>query len=88
MKVDKMAIPEPYKSAHKDCGPGNNHKERVLASNKVGCFYCLEIFSPTEITEWTGDSCALCPHRGIDSVLPEFEQLSPEFLSEMNKYWF
>ena len=81
-------IPEAYKSAHKDCGPGNKHKERVLASRKVGCFYCQTIFSPTEIKEWTIDECALCPYCGIDSVLPESEDLTPEFLQEMNKYWF
>ena len=83
-----MVIPEPYKSAHKDCGPGNNHKERVLASIKAGCFYCLAMYPPAEIVEWTGDDCALCPYCGIDSVLPESEHLSPEFLSEMRKYWF
>jgi hypothetical protein len=64
-------IPEPYRSAHKDCGPGNDHRTRVLASKNVGCFYCLKIFSPAEIEEWTLDGCALCPHCGIDSVLPE-----------------
>ena len=81
-------IPEPYKSLHKDCGPGNNHRARVLASSKVGCFYCLSIYSPTEIAEWTPDGCALCPHCGIDSVLPESEHLTADCLSEMNRYWF
>jgi hypothetical protein len=83
-----MQIPEPYYSVHKDCGPGNNHRERVLASNKVGCFYCLEIYPSSEIKEWTPDGCALCPHCGIDSVLPESRHLSPEFLEKMQKYWF
>jgi hypothetical protein len=82
------SIPEPYKSAHKDCGPRNNHKERVLASGKVGCFYCLRIFPPAEINEWTPDECALCPYCGIDSLLPDSRQLTSEFLQEMNKYWF
>lgn len=81
-------IPEPYESAHKDCGPGNNHKERVLASGKVGCFYCLALFSPAEIKEWTLDDCALCPYCEIDSVLPESEHLTSEFLQEMYGYWF
>jgi hypothetical protein len=81
-------IPEPYKSAHKDCGSGNNHRERVLASEKVGCFYCLTIFAPAEIDEWTPGGCALCPYCGIDSVLPNSENLTPEFLQEMKRYWF
>jgi hypothetical protein len=85
---EEIMIPEPYKSAHKDCGPDNNHKEPVLASSKVGCFYCLTIYSPAEIIEWTLDNSVLCPHCGIDSVLPDSEQLSPRFLQEMHNYWF
>ncbi len=83
-----MSVPEPYKSAHKDCGPGNDHKARVLASDKVGCFYCLDIYPPSEIMEWTADGCAICPHCGIDSVLPESPGLSSDFLAEMQKHWF
>jgi len=81
-------IPEPYKSAHEDCGPGNNHKERVLASNDVGCFYCLDIYRRLEIIEWTKDDFALCPHCGIDSVLPDADLLPPKFLEEMHRWWF
>jgi hypothetical protein len=81
-------IPEPSKSAHKECGPGNDHKERVLASDKVGCFYCVSIYPPAEIKEWTPDECALCPYCGIDSVLPASPDLTLEFLREMEKHWF
>jgi hypothetical protein len=81
-------IPEPYLSAHKNCGPGDNHKERVLASAKVGCFYCVSTYPPTEIKEWTPDGCALCPYCGIDSVLPDSPGLTREFLLEMEKHWF
>jgi len=83
-----MQIPEPYRSAHKDCGPGNNHKQRVLAGSNVGCFYCLEMYPHAEIIEWTLDDCALCPHCGIDSVLPEAPYLSLDFLKKMHEYWF
>jgi hypothetical protein len=81
-------IPEPFQSAHKDCGPGQNHKNRVLASSKVGCCFCLAIFAPAEIEIWTPGECAVCPYCFVDAVLPESENLTPEFLLEMKKYWF
>jgi hypothetical protein len=83
-----IMIPEPYKSVHGDCGPGNSHKKRVLASDRVGCFYCVTIFPASEIKEWTSDECALCPYCGIDSVLPDSPNLTLEFLREMEKHWF
>jgi hypothetical protein len=49
------------------------------------------VFLPAEITDWIDEGqTALCPRCGIDSVIGDragFE-LSPEFLSEMNRYWF
>jgi hypothetical protein len=47
------------------------HRAQVKASAECGCFYCLEIFQPATIDEWTDDGeTALCPKCGIDSVLP------------------
>ena len=58
----------------------SNHRELILASDVCGCFYCLSIFSSSEIEHWvdaqedeadineTGQT-ALCSHCGIDSVL-------------------
>ena len=82
-------IPEPYRSAHHESGPGNDHKARVLASTLVGCYYCLKIYPPAEIEEWTMDQCALCPKCGIDSVLPEADgKYAADFLKWMRFYWF
>ena len=42
-----------------------------------GCYYCLTIFSPSEIVEWCYESMrgkavtAICPHCGIDSIIGE-----------------
>ena len=64
-------------------------------SKKCGCFYCLKIFTPAEITNWINDAggkTALCPYCMIDSVIPESDrgdyELNTELLKDMNKYWF
>lgn len=75
----------------------SNNKPALEIDKKCGCFYCLEIFNPDEIEEYLeGDnSCdvlgtAICPHCGIDSILPESAgyPLTKEFLTQMYKVWF
>ena len=63
-----------------------------------GCFYCISIFAPTEITEYLQDDdipidkdgTALCPYCGIDSVIGESSgyPITEEFLRKMKNYWF
>lgn len=68
-----------------------NHRTQIEASDHCGCFYCLGVFSPSEITEWVDlDSTALCPKCGIDSVIGSASSLpiTPEFLSKMHAHWF
>lgn len=69
-----------------------NHKSQLQEDNTCGCFRCLEIFSPSEITQWISDKkgTALCPHCGIDSIIGESSgyPITKEFLIKMNKYWF
>jgi len=76
-------------AAHKYC---TNNKERLQRDSVCGCFYCLKIFSPKEITEWIPDTngTALCPYCEIDSVIGESSgyPITKEFLEEMQKYWF
>jgi len=38
--------------AHKH---SSNHRSELLASEKCGCFNCLETFPPASITEWLDD---------------------------------
>lgn len=56
-----------------------------------GCFYCLAVYSPSAITEWTDyDDSALCPKCGIDSVLAEDSgyPITTAFLTRMYARWF
>lgn len=75
----------------------NNHKPELEKDEICGCFYCCEIFSPSEITEWLihNNPCdkrgtAICPHCGIDSVIGESSgyPITKSFLNAMRKYWF
>ncbi|MBA9042676.1 hypothetical protein HNP21_005813 [Bacillus aryabhattai] len=77
------------KAAHGFC---NDNKESLKEDNLCGCFYCLEIFHPSEIKEWidSNESTALCPYCEIDSIIGQSSgfPITKKFLSEMNKYWF
>jgi hypothetical protein len=60
-----------------------------------GCFNCLAIFRPAEISEWWDDEYGapqtpVCPNCGIDSVIGDKSgyPITKEFLGKMNKYWF
>ena len=69
-----------------------NHKEKLQQDEICGCFRCLNIFNPSEITEWIPDKkgTAVCPYCGIDSIIGESSgyPINKEFLEKMNKYWF
>jgi len=58
--------------AHKHCF---NNKEEISKSDTCGCFYCREIFSPSEIKNWIvseeypKEETAQCPYCMIDSVI-------------------
>ena len=76
-------------TAHQYC----TANESLLAESSLcGCFYCLKVFPPREITGWINDrdgKTALCPYCSVDSVLPGNRvNLSKEFLREMHKRWF
>lgn len=67
------------------------HKDAVLASKQVGCFYCINLLLPSAITEWCdGGSTAICPRCGIDAILPESSvyYLKPSLLARMHLYAF
>lgn len=67
------------------------HRTQLEASDRCGCFYCLAVFSPSDIVTWIdGDDTALCPTCGIDSVIGSASGLpiTPEFLSKMRAHWF
>lgn len=43
------------------------HRKRLLQDRKCGCFYCLKIFAPKEISNWIEDvgGTAICPYCGM-----------------------
>lgn len=75
----------------------NNHMKELQNDKVCGCFYCMRIYSPSEITEWLifdndcdREGTAVCPYCGIDSVIGESSgyPITKEFLQKMNRYWF
>jgi predicted nucleic acid-binding Zn-ribbon protein len=68
------------------------HNKKALAKvNECVCYYCSKVFSPGEITEWVDNNdTAMCPHCGIDSVIPVYEESDKDadFLAKLHKYWF
>ena len=81
--------------AHK---ASSSHEGAIRRSDLVGCFYCCKTFHPSEIGEWHSDPSemglrdgrtALCPHCGIDAVLPgAVIPLNDDFLHAMKGKWF
>jgi hypothetical protein len=85
-----LDLPEdhPLRIAHKKC---MRHRAEIESSEYCGCFYCNEIFSPSQIVEWIDDDkTALCPKCGIDSVIGDGSNLriTKAFLAEMRVAWF
>jgi hypothetical protein len=88
-----MAQKTEYEMAHQH---SSNHRKQVLESETCGCFYCLSIYPPSEITEWVDENqtgvgqTALCPKCGIDSVIGSKSgvPINREFLSCMKQTWF
>ena len=77
-----------YIDAHKF---SSNHRKQLMNDCLCGCFYCLEVFSPSEINEWVDrDSTAICPYCNIDSIIGESSgyPINKTFLSRMNEHWF
>jgi hypothetical protein len=84
--------PDRIVTAHKHCFA---NQEEVMASERCGCFYCLEIFSPVEINEWHKETngkgtTAFCPFCFIDSVIGSKSgyPITPDFLAAMKSRWF
>jgi len=69
-----------------------NNRSALMGDTLCGCFYCMKLFRPLEITEWIEDpgGTALCPYCGIDSIIGESSKypITKEFLSKMNQHWF
>jgi hypothetical protein len=76
-------MPEEYKLAHKE---SHHHRDAILASTLVSCYYCCKTYPPSKIVEWTDNGqTAICP-CWVDAVLPGARPLA--FLRGMYKTWF
>jgi hypothetical protein len=84
----KSRMPADVREAHEHC---SKHRPEIIGSETCGCFYCLEIFTASEIEDWVDDGqTALCAKCGIDSVIGSASgfPVTKEFLQEMHKFWF
>jgi hypothetical protein len=67
------------------------NRDALTISSLAACYYCQTVFSPTDISEFVDDSAtALCPHCGIDAVLPSSAgySFSEASLRALNEFWF
>lgn len=75
------------------CHSMNNQKE-IEESSLCGCFYCLNVYPPTDIKEWVDDigdgQTAICPHCLVDSVIGDksgYPVTDKAFLEAMKDRW-
>lgn len=68
----------------------SQHRAILQQSQHCGCFYCLEVFEYSEIEDWIDDEqTAMCPHCGVDAVLPRFPQyVEKDLLNAMHQLFF
>jgi hypothetical protein len=82
--------------AHEHC---SLNREELYRSERCGCFFCCQIFTPQEIESWVGGiwiendqegPTALCPHCGIDAVIGSASgfPITRNFLELMQARWF
>ena len=79
------------------------NRAEVEASTTCGCFYCMQIFPPTEIVAFAGlevtdladlaalnAETALCPRCGSESVIGDKSgyPINTAFLDRMHEAWF
>ena len=80
-----------------------DNRVEIEASQRCGCFNCMQIFAPEDIVAWAGldvssfddpDSMsggtALCPGCGSESVVGDKSgyDIEPGFLGQMHEAWF
>ena len=71
-------------------GYSSGHRDHIEHSFQCGCFHCEQVFGPQTIKTWIDDGqTAVCPHCGIDSVIPGGPLfISAELLSAMSERYF
>jgi hypothetical protein len=72
------------------------HREHILRSDVLGCFFCVRCFDVHAIeTWWDRDAhgvgqTATCPHCGLDTVIGNAMgiEITDELLSALQDYLF
>lgn len=67
------------------------NRSQLENSKVAGCYHCLKIFDPKEITMfWDKGQTGVCPYCGIDSVLGDQSgyAIIYESLKQLKEYWF
>lgn len=63
------------------------NRDAVLAAQSCGCYFCLNTFATSAVTEWEDNGqTAICPHCGIDAILPGV--INPQLLAAGLERWF
>lgn len=63
------------------------NRASLATAARCGCYFCLEVYTPAEITEYTdGEETALCPRCNVDAVVAGVED--KKWLAEAKKIWF
>lgn len=69
------------------------NEDELKESELCGCFNCISIFKPEQISLWIDDihneRTALCPCCEVDSVIGDKSgyKITKEFLRKMREYW-
>jgi len=93
-KIQRISsFPEDIRDAYEH---SSNHRNEIMKSNSVGCFYCCKVFSKSQIEKWVDEDkeglghTALCPICGVDSLIGDASGyiLDTTFLERMKSYWF
>ena len=63
------------------------NREQIESAETVGCFFCLETFKGSEVTEFCDNGkTGICPKCGVDSLLPNEDSIDK--LSALCEKWF
>ena len=86
MAQERQAAEWSVTEAHRD---STHHRDALRAVGQGCCFYCLRRFGVAAVARWIdGGATALCPHCGIDAVLPDRGDLQDERLATMHHVYF
>lgn len=62
------------------------YNRALVQFHKCACYSCLRRFLGRTIKEWTDDNqTAICPHCGVDAVIPDTSVVTDELLRRMQR---